>query len=628
MTTDIVEEDRAHRQYSGGGGRGGRGWDSDATPQRPKARNIRHLAQVWAFTRPYGWLMVGAGIALVLAAAATLGIGQALRLVVDQGFDPENADRLKFYFLAVLGVIVVLAQATFARHYLVSWLGERVVADIRSAVYSRVIGLSPEFFEVTRTGEVMSRLTTDTTLIQTVIGSSASIALRNLLLFLGGTAMLAVTSPKLSLLVFGFLPAVLVPVLIFGRIVRKMSRKTQDRIADVGAHAGESLNAVQTVQAFNHENLDRASFSAAVEDAFRTAMRQVLARSWLTVTVIFFMFGAVDLVLWVGAQDVVSGKMTGGELAAFVFYAILVAGSVGALSEVVGDLQRAAGATERLMELLHTEPIIGAPENPKRLPEPAQGAIRFEDVSFAYPSRPEIQALNKFSIEAKPGETVALVGPSGAGKTTVFQLLMRFYDPQSGTIRIDGVPLVEVDPEEARRRIGIVPQDAVVFATTAAENIRYGRPDATDDEVRKAAIAAQASQFLDQLPEGFETNLGERGTRLSGGQRQRIAIARAILRNPPVLLLDEATSSLDAESEMLVQAALQPLMEGRTTIVIAHRLATVLKADRIIVMDQGEVVATGTHSELIAQGGLYARLAELQFDAAFDREPVELPAAE
>ena len=616
--TDTVEQDRKHSQTMAGarGRGGGHGWDTDQTPERPKTRNIRHLRRIWAFVRPYPWLIVGAGFALVVAAAATLGIGQALRLVVDQGFDPNNAGRLNFYFLAVFGVILVLAQATFVRHYLVSWLGERVVADVRSAVYARVISLSPEFFEVTRTGEVMSRLTTDTTLIQTVIGSSVSIALRNLLIFVGGTGALAFTSPKLAGLVFLFLPFVFIPVLIFGRVVRKMSRATQDRIADVGAHAGESLNAIQTVQAFNHEDLDRTSFAKSVEDAFRTAMRQVLARSWLTVTVILVMFGAVDLVLWIGAQDVLAGTMSGGELAAFVFYAVFVAGAVGALSEVVGDLQRAAGATERLMELLDSEPAIAAPENPQPFPDPPAGAIRFDDVTFAYPTRPEISALKNFSIDVKPGETVALVGPSGAGKTTVFQLLMRFYDPEGGTVRIDGLSLAEVDPEEARRRLGIVPQDAVVFGTTAEENIRYGRPGATDDEVRAAAIAAQAAQFLDELPDGFETDLGERGTRLSGGQRQRIAIARAILRNPPILLLDEATSALDAESEKLVQTALEPLMEGRTTIVIAHRLVTVLKADRIIVMDKGEVVAVGTHAELTAQGGLYARLAKLQFDAA------------
>lgn len=593
-----------------------RGWGANLLPGRPAPTGIRHLAEMGRFLRPYGGILVGAGISLVVAAVATLGIGQAMRLIVDHGFDPGNADSLDRYFLAMLGVIVLLAAATFGRHYLVSWLGERVVADIRARVYGHVIKLSPEFFEVTRTGEVLSRLTTDTTLIQSVVGSSASMALRNVLLFLGGTAMLVVTSPRLSGLVFLTLPLVLAPILIYGRRVRRLSRATQEHIADASAYASESLSAVQTVQAFNRENRDQQSFVEVVERAFVSAMRLIRARSWLTVTVIIFVFGAIDLVLWFGARDVASGNTSAGELAAFVFYAVIVAGSVGALSEVFGELQRAAGATERLMELLAARPHIAAPENPVKLPDPPRGEVRFENVTFRYPSRPDTAALKGFSLEVNPGETVALVGPSGAGKTTVFQLLLRFYNPQDGSIMIDGVELDQTDPEQARQRLALVPQDAVVFGLPAEENIRYGRPEATDEEVRAAAVAAQAAEFLDELPDGYSTDLGERGSLLSGGQRQRIAIARAILRDAPVLLLDEATSSLDAESEQLVQTALEPLMAGRTTLVIAHRLATVLKADRIVVMDKGKVVANGTHAELSAEGGLYARLAALQFDAA------------
>ncbi len=620
-----LHDDR--RTAAGGrGGRGGRG-GGDALPERPPQRDIRHLAKTWEFAAQYRWHVIGAGIALVVAAGSTLVVGQALRAMVDRGFGGQDQAGINIYFIAVFGVVMVLAGSTFARHYLVSWLGERVVADIRKRVYSHVIGLSPEFFEVTRTGEVLSRLTTDTTLIQSVVGSSASIALRNVLLFLGGLVMLAVTSPKLAGLVVLALPLVVVPIFVFGRRVRKLSRSTQDRVADVGAHAGESLNAIQTVQAFNHEALDVRGFAGAVETSFQTAVTLIRARSWMTVFVMLLVFGAVDLVLWIGARDVLAGTMSGGELAAFIFYAVLVASAMGALAEVVGDLQRAAGATERLMELLSTQPIIAAPENPKTLPVPANGAVQFDSVTFHYPSRPESPALIDFTLEVKPGETIALVGPSGAGKSTVFQLLLRFYDPQKGRIALEGVPLTEVDPEAARHAIGLVPQDAVVFGISAAENIRYGRPDATDAEVRAAAAAANAIEFIDALPDGLATNLGERGTRLSGGQRQRIAIARAVLRDAPILLLDEATSALDAESERAVQKALEPLMTGRTTIVIAHRLATVLRADRIVVMDRGKIVSIGTHAELIREGGLYARLAALQFNAAFEEVPVRPRAA-
>ena len=591
-------------------------WDG-GLPQRPSSKNLRHLAAAWQFVRPYRWLVAGAAVALLVAATSTLLIGQGLRVLVDRGLlsgTPEAIDR---YFLLMFGIVALLASATFARHYLVSWLGERMVADIRQRVYGHVIGLSPEFFEVTRTGEVLSRLTTDPTLLQSVVGSSASMALRNLVLFLGGAVLLAVTSPKLAALVFLGILFIVAPLLVFGRRVRGLSRKTQDRVADTAAHAGESINAVQTVQAFNHEDLDRAAYGSAVEESFATARLLVRNRSMLTFSVMLLMFGAVVAVLWIGARDVMHGGMSAGELTAFIFYSVITAGAVGALSEVVGDLQRAAGATERLLELLATEPKIAAPALPVALPHPARGEIVFERVSFSYPTRPEESALKNFSLRIKPGQRVALVGPSGAGKSTVFQLLLRFYDPQSGRIAVDGVAINEADPREVRKRIALVPQDAMVFGTTAADNIRYGRPDATDAEVRAAAEAAQAAKFIEALPAGYDTQVGERGLRLSGGQRQRIAIARAILRDAPILLLDEATSALDAESESAVQAALGPLMQGRTTLVIAHRLATVLRADHIVVLDRGQIAAQGTHTELVAQGGLYARLAALQFDAAF-----------
>ncbi len=584
--------------------------------ERTASRDISKLRGIVRFLAPYKLWVAGAMVALIVAAGSVLAIGQALRRVVDLGFSVENAAFLDQYFLALLGIVAVLAFSTFARFYMVSWIGERVVADVRREVYNHVIKLSPTFFEITPTGEILSRLTTDTTLIQTVIGSSASIALRNFLIFLGGGALLIITSPKLAGMVAIVIPVVILPIVIFGRKVRRLSRESQDRVADVGAMAGESIDAVRTVQAFTHEEEDRRAFGDAAENAFTVAIRRISARGWLTAVVILLVFGAVDMVLWIGAKDVTTGAMSGGELAAFVYYAIMTAGAVGALSEVWGELQRAAGATGRLSELLATDPLITAPANPAAMPDPHLGTIRFEDVTFHYPARPNVSAMEEFSLDIESGEEVAIVGPSGAGKSTVFQLLLRFYDPESGRVSIDGVALPDADPQDVRARIGLVAQDPVIFAGDVWSNIRYGRPGASDEEVRAAADAAQVTEFAERLPDGFATHLGERGVRLSGGQRQRLAIARAILRNPAILLLDEATSALDAESERLVQSALDGLMVGRTTLIIAHRLSTVQKAGRIVVMDQGRIVAVGRHEELMAEGGMYAHLAELQFGAA------------
>ena len=587
--------------------------ESGLSEDRERSGDVRVLRRLAVYLGSYRLAVAGAVLALVVAAATVLALGQGLRFMVDRGFGGGETWLLDAALLVLLGVVVVLAAATYSRFYLVSWIGERVVADMRREVYDHVVRLSPAFFEVTKTGEVLSRLTTDTTLIQMVIGSSASVALRNLLLFLGGTAMLAVTSPKLTGFVLLFVPVVVAPIVIFGRAVRRLSRRAQDGIAEVSAYAGESLGAVRTMQAFTHEDADRRRFGDVVEDAFRVAVRRVRARAALTAIVIMLVFGAVGLILWIGGRNVIEGQITPGQLSAFIFYSIVVAGSVGAITEVIGDLQRAAGAAERLFLLLETKPDIAAPAEPVPIPSPGEGRVAFEGVTFHYPARRSAAALEGFELDVAPGEMVALVGPSGAGKTTVFQLLLRFYDPEAGRIVLDGVDLRQADPADARGRIGLVAQEPVIFSADAMENIRYGRPDASDDEVRIAAEAAAAAEFLDRLPDGFRTFLGERGVRLSGGQRQRIAIARAILRDPAVLLLDEATSALDSESERLVQQALERIMVGRTTIVIAHRLATVQKANRIVVMDEGRTVAQGTHEELVAAGGLYARLAELQF---------------
>ena len=584
-----------------------------AASSRPRSRDLSGLRALGPFLRPYRARVVFALIALVGAAVATLVLPLAVRSMIDHGFSAESASLIDNYFFALLGVAALMAVASAVRFYYVTWIGERVVADIRRAVYGHVLSLSPRFFEVTRTGEILSRLTADTTLIQTVVGSSLSMAMRNILTLIGGTILLLLTSLKLTGLALLVVPAILVPLIVFGRRVRGLSRAAQDRIADSSAYAGETLNAIHTVQSFAHESRDRALFGDVVESAFSSAKSRIRARATMTAMVIFLIFGGIVAVLWVGARLVLTGEMTPGELSQFVLYAVLTAASVGAVSEVWGDVQAAAGAAGRIKELLDARPDIAPPAQPVALPSPAQGAVAFQDVTFSYPSRDDVSALDGFSLEIKPGETVALVGPSGAGKTTVFQLLLRFYDPQAGRVTIDGVDLAKADPVEIRRLIGLVPQETVIFSGTIAENIRYGRPEASDAEVEAAARAAQAHDFIEKLPQGYATLLGERGTTLSGGQRQRIAIARAILKDPPILLLDEATSALDAESERAVQTALEALMKNRTTIIIAHRLATVQRADRIVVLDAGKAIAMGRHRELVAQGGLYAHLANLQF---------------
>ncbi len=572
------------------------------------------LGLLGPYLKPYRLRVALALLSLLVAAGTVLAFGVCLRALIDRGFAQGQPDILNYALASLLVVALVLAIASGGRFYLVSWLGERVVGNLRKDLFNHVLRLGPAWFEIKRSGDVMSRISADAQLIEQVIGSSASVALRNTLMCVGGIAMLVITNPKLALLVLAVVPVVVAPIIIFGRRVRALSREAQARIADLVAEGGETLDAVRTVQAFAQEDRAGRSFGQATELAFAASVRRIGRRALMTTLVIFIVFSAVGFLLWMGGQDVIAGRISAGDLSAFVFYAVLVASSGGAISETIGDLQRASGAAERLAELRAELPVIAEPASPKPLPKPLQGVIAFDQVSFRYPTRPDSLALDGFDLRVAPGETVAIVGPSGAGKTTVFNLLLRFYDPEAGRIRIDGVDVADLRLAELRRAIAIVPQEPVLFTASVAENIRYGRPDASPAEVRAAAEAASALSFIEALPQGFETDLGARGVRLSGGQRQRLAVARALLCDPAILLLDEATSALDAESELAVQQALDRLMHRRTTLVIAHRLATVQKADRIVVVDQGKVVDVGRHADLVRRGGLYARLADLQFN--------------
>jgi ATP-binding cassette, subfamily B, bacterial len=576
-------------------------------------QGLRALGVLLRFAAPYRQRMMLFGMALVVAAASFLVIGQGLKQVVDRGFtggDPEALNHALFFLLTV---VVVMAAATWVRFYLISWLGERVIADIRREVFSHLLRLSPSWYESQRTGEMISRLTSDTALLEQVVGTSISMALRNALLGIGSLVMLMLTSWKLTLLVLAMVPVVIGPIVMFGRKVRTLARASQDRVADLGAYVDEALHEIRVAQAYVHEDEDRRQFAQRTEQAFGAARSRVRVRASLISAVIVLVFAGIGIILWIGGHDVLEGRLTAGELSAFVFYAAMVASAAGALSEVIGDLQRGAGAAGRLIDILNTQPQITAPAEPISLPAFGSGAVDFDAVSFFYPTRPDQAALTEFTLEVRAGEKLALVGPSGAGKSTVFQLLLRFYDPARGGIRLDGVDIRRVDLAQLRRRIALVPQEPAIFAASVFDNVRYGRLEATDAEVRQACDAAFATEFIECLPQTFHTELGERGVRLSGGQRQRLALARAVLSKRPILLLDEATSALDSESEGMVQRALERLMQSRTTLIIAHRLSTVKSVDRIAVMDQGRLVGLGTHTQLLASNPLYARLAQLQF---------------